>query len=81
MGIGSLVPADRFYGRWPEVQAEMDAVSRRRQGVAALRADRRLYVEPPSAAERVVALQLVVVGDEAELWLGGRRVRLGRVEP
>jgi putative transposase len=30
LGIGSLVPADRFYGRWPEVIAEMDAVSRRR---------------------------------------------------
>jgi len=81
MGIGSLVPADRFYGRWPEVQAEMDAVSRRRQGALALHADRRLYVDPPAAGERVVALQLVVVGDEAELWLGGRRVRLGRVEP
>jgi transposase InsO family protein len=81
MGIGSLVPADRFYGRWPEVQAEMDAMSRRRQGALALVADRRLYVEPPAAGERVVALQLVVVGDEAELWLGGRRVRLGRVQP
>src|SRR5262249_14842520 len=23
LGIGSLVPADRFYGRWPEVVAEM----------------------------------------------------------
>jgi transposase InsO family protein len=81
MGIGSLVPADRFYGRWPEVQAEMDAVSRRRQGALALACDRRLYVEPPAAGERVVALQVVIVGDEAELWLGGRRVRLGRVEP
>jgi transposase InsO family protein len=81
MGIGSLVPADRFYGRWPEVVAEMDAVSRRRQGALALHADRRLFVEPPAASERVVALQLVLVGDQAEIWFGGRRVRLGRVEP
>ncbi|MEK7765425.1 MAG: integrase core domain-containing protein [bacterium] len=42
LGIGSLVPADRFFGRWPEVAAEMDAVSRRRQGaVSAEHADVR----------------------------------------
>ena len=80
LGIGSLVPADRFYGRWPEVIAEMDAVSRRRQGALALQLDRRLFVEPPAAGERVVALQLILVGDYAELHLGGRRIVLGRVE-
>jgi len=80
LGIGSLVPADRFYGRWPEVIAEMDAVSRRRQGALALQLDRRLFVEPPAAGERVVALQLILVGDEAELHLGGRRIVLGRAE-
>ncbi|HUQ81771.1 MAG TPA: DDE-type integrase/transposase/recombinase [Gemmatimonadaceae bacterium] len=81
LGIGSLVPADRFYGRWPEVVAEMDAVSRRRQGALALQLDRRLFLEPPAAGERVVALQLIVVGDQAELHIGGRRVVLGKVEP
>jgi transposase InsO family protein len=81
LGIGSLIPADRFYGRWPEVVAEMDAVSRRRQGGLALQLDRRLFVEPPAAGERVVALQLILVGDHAELHLGGRRIVLGRVEP
>lgn len=81
MGIGSLVPADRFYGRWPEVVAEMDAVSRRRQGALALRLDRRLFVESPAPGDRAVALQLVVVGDQAELHLFGRRIILGRVEP
>lgn len=80
MGIGGLVPADRFYGRWPEVQAEMEALSRRRQGAFALVADRRLYVEPPAPGERALVLQLVVVGDEAELHALGRRIRLGRVE-
>jgi transposase InsO family protein len=79
LGIGSLVPADRFYGRWPEVIAEMDAVSRRRQGALALQLDRRLFLEPPVAGERVVALQLILVGDQAELHLGGRRVVLGTV--
>jgi transposase InsO family protein len=80
LGIGGLVPADRFYGRWPEVIAEMDAVSRRRQGALALSLDRRLFVEPPAPGERVVALQLILVGDQAELHLGGRRIVLGRVE-
>lgn len=80
MGIGGLVPADRFYGRWPEVVAEMDAVSRRRQGALALVCDRRLFVEPPAAGERAIVVQLVVVGDEAELHLMGRRIHLGRVE-
>ena len=80
LGISSLVPADRFYGRWPEVIAEMDAVSRRRQGAFALQLDRRLFVEPPAAGERVVALQLIFVGDQAELHLGGRRIVLGKVE-
>lgn len=80
LGIGSLVPADRFYGRWPEVVAEMDAVSRRRQGALALTLDRRLFVEPPDAGERVVALQLILVGDQAELHLGGRRIVLGGIE-
>lgn len=80
MGIGGLVPADRFYGRWPEVVAELDAVSRRRQGALALTLDRRLFVEPPAAGERAIVLQLVVVGDQAELHLLGRRIRLGTVE-
>lgn len=81
MGIGGLVPADRFFGRWPEVQAEMEAHSRRRQGAFALVADRRLFVEPPAPGERAVVLQLVVVGEEAELHFLGRRMRLGPVEP
>lgn len=71
LGIGGLVPADRFYGRWPEVVAELDAVSRRRQGAVALQLDRRLFVEPPAAGERVLAVQLIIVGDRAELHLGG----------
>jgi transposase InsO family protein len=80
LGIGGLVPADRFFGRWPEVCAEMDALSRGRQGAQALAAGRRLSVEPPAPGERVVCLQLVIVGDEAELHFLGRRIRLGRVE-
>lgn len=53
--------------------------SRRHQGALALALDRRLFVEPPTAGERVVALQLILVGDRGELHLGGRRVVLGTV--
>jgi transposase InsO family protein len=81
LGIGGLVPADRFYGRWPEVAAEIDAVSRRRQGALAIGQDRRLYHEPVAPGDRTLVLELVFVGDEAELRLCGRRVRLGRIEP
>ena len=59
----------------------MDAVSRRRQGALALQLDRRLFVEPPAAGERVITPQLVLVGDQAELHLGGRRVVLGKALP
>ena len=80
LGIGSLVPADRFFGRWPEVTADMDALSRRRQGALAASADRRVFTEPPAPGERAFALQLVLVGDQAELVCLGRRIRLGRIE-
>ena len=80
LGIGSLVPADRYFGRWPEVAAEMDALSRRRQGALAASSDRRVFIEPPAPGERAFALQLVLVGDQAELHCLGRRIRLGRIE-
>ena len=54
LGIGSLVLADRFYGRWPEVVAEMDAISRRRQGALALQ----------RKASRCHVLTLAAGGDE-----------------
>lgn len=80
LGIGGLVPADRYYGRWPEVIADIDAQSRRRQGALAAQQDRRLFIEPPAPNERVIALQIVVTGDYAELCVFGRRIPLGRVE-
>jgi transposase InsO family protein len=80
LGIAGLVPADRYYGRWPEVTAEIDAQSRRRQGAHAAQQDRRLFIEAPGPGERVIVLQLVVSGDQAELCVLGRRIPLGRVE-
>jgi transposase InsO family protein len=80
LGIGSLVPADRYFGRWPEVTADMDALSRRRQGALAVASDRRVFTEPPAPGERAFALQLIFVGDQAELHFLGRRILLGRIE-
>src|SRR5258706_157887 len=42
MGIDGLTPADRFFGRGDQVLARIDAISRQRQGAAAL-------VAPPGA--------------------------------
>jgi putative transposase len=80
MGIGGLTPADRFFGRWPEVAAEIDALSRRRQGALAASQQRTLFHEPLPAAERTHVLEIIFDGDQAELRLLGRRVRLGSVE-
>jgi transposase InsO family protein len=80
LGIGGLCPADRFFGRWPEVAAEIDALSRRRQGALAVSQDRRLYHEAPQPSDRAMVLQLVLCGDRAELCFLGRRILLGNVE-
>jgi len=80
LGIGSLVPADRSSVAGPESRPTMDALSRRRQGALAASGDRRVFIEPPAPGERAFALQLVFVGDEAELHCLGRRIRLGHVE-
>jgi len=80
MGIGGLTPADRFFGRWPEVAAEIDALSRRRQGALATSQQRQLFHELLPAAERTHVLEIIFEGEQAELRLLGRRVRLGRVE-
>jgi transposase InsO family protein len=80
LGIGSLVPADRFFGRWQEVAADIDALSRRRQGALAAASDRRVFLEPPAPGERTIAVQLVLCGDQAELVFLGRRIRLGKLD-
>jgi transposase InsO family protein len=77
LGIGGLTPADRFFGRWPEVAADIDALSRRRQGALAVHEQHQLTHELLPAADRALVLQLVLVEDHAELHFLGRRIVLG----
>jgi transposase InsO family protein len=57
LGIGGLTPADRFFGRWPEVAADLDAVSRRRQGALAIAEQHRLTHELLPAQDRALVLR------------------------
>jgi transposase InsO family protein len=79
MGIDGLTPADRFFGRGDLVLAQIDAVSRRRNGA------HHRHIEPGSAIEEVSGpmevLRLVVVDGQMELRLLGSRVSLGALKP
>jgi len=78
MGIDGLTPADRFYGRADRVLAHIDAVSRRRHGALALRAEDGSPVE--ELRERALeVLRLVVIDGRMELRFCGSRVILGSV--
>jgi transposase InsO family protein/transposase-like protein len=79
MALDGLTPADRFFGRWEAVLAAVQAESRKRQGVEALKAKVALTEEPPFA-ERAEILRLVAVNGAMELRLFGHRVRLGQIE-
>lgn len=79
MGIDGLVPADRFFGRFREVKAAVEAQTRRRQG--ALLIQENLHVtEEISPAERMEVLRLMVVDGALEVRFLGHRVRLGPLE-
>jgi hypothetical protein len=79
MGIDGLTPADRFFGRWDEVRAAIDAQSRKRQGASALAAGLPLTEEVLTDAPAEV-LRLAVVDGVMEMRLFGARVKLGKVE-
>jgi transposase InsO family protein len=82
MGIDGLTPADRFFGRQAEVLANMEAVSRRRQGLA-------LFSRSPGdpfVTEELLPggpceiLRLALHGGHLFLSFLGHRVDLGKVE-
>jgi hypothetical protein len=79
MGIDGLTPADRFFGRWDEVRAVIDAQSRQRQGASALAGDLHLTEETLAHGPAEV-LRLALIDDVMEMRLFGARVKLGRVE-
>jgi transposase InsO family protein/transposase-like protein len=87
MGIDGLTPADRFFGRADRVLAAVDAVSRKRQGAAALLAAPGAGATAPleelGSAETgapLEVLRLVVLDGVMELRFCGARVRLGALE-
>ena len=83
MGIDGLTPADRFFGRADRVLAQINALSRHRQGVTAASAPAGAAIEE-LASERtgspMEVLRLVLADGVLELRFCGARVVLGQVE-
>lgn len=80
MGIDGLTPADRYFGRWVEVKARVDALSRGRQLALAGTGSDRLTEEIPSAGGPLEVLRLVAIDGRLELRFLGHRVTLGPIQ-
>jgi putative transposase len=83
MGIDGLTPADRFFGRADQVLAQINALSRHRQGVLAESALAGGAIEELGtmrAGNPMEVLRLTLVDGSLELRFCGARVVLGRVE-
>lgn len=83
LSLDGLTPADRFFGRAPEVLARVEAHSRKRQAahLAAHGPDPFLSEEEALGDGPLEVLRLVVQNGTMEIRLLGHRVRLGRLEP
>lgn len=79
MGIDGLTPADRFFGRWEQVKAQVDAVSRNRQGSQSFALSPRILEEIGGPEGPVEVLRLMVVEGRAEIRFLGHRIELGPV--
>jgi transposase InsO family protein len=77
MGIDGLVPADRFFGRWQEVRARIEAAARGRLSAGG---EQGQPFEEDSQGCGLEALRLLVVGDRLEIRLLGHRLVLGTLE-
>jgi len=77
MGIDGLTPADRFFGRWEQVRAMLEAAARGR--LSAGGEDGQLFEENSQGCS-VEALRLLVVDDRLEIRLFGHRIVLGKLE-
>lgn len=80
MGIDGLTPADRYFGRWDEVKARVDALSRGRQLALAGTGSDRTTEEVPVAGGPVEVLRLVAIDGRLELRFLGHRVILGPMQ-
>jgi len=77
MGIDGLTPADRFFGRWEQVRARIEAAARGR--LAAGTGETSLF-EEDEAGCGVEALRLVVVSGKMEMRFLGHRISLGEID-
>ncbi len=81
MGIDGLTPADKYFGRWPEVLDQINALSRRRNDALQLKDDGLLLDDCHQEARvSVEALRLMIHEDTLEIRLFGHRVVLGKLE-
>jgi hypothetical protein len=82
MGIGGLTPADRYFGRAPEVLEKVDAASRRRQGALFVKDEGRdpFVTEELLPGGPVEMLRLLVTGGRVYLTFLGHRVDLGEAK-
>lgn len=78
MGIDGLTPADRFFGRWDEVRARIEAAARGR--LASGSDDARIFEEGAGCGAPVDVLRIVVTDAGMELRLLGHRVVLGGLD-
>lgn len=79
MGIDGLTPADRYFGRWEQVKARVDAATRGRlQALAAFTEGR--VTEEIAAGGPAEVLRLVAVDGRLELRFLGHRVDLGPIQ-
>jgi len=84
MGIGGLTPADRYFGRADEVLDAVDAISRKRQGAAALLMPFGGAFEEIASADSGAPLEvmrLLLREGVLELTFCGATVRLGPLVP
>lgn len=81
MGIDGLTPADRYFGRWPEVLEQINAVSRKRNGAHPHAGGPVPIEEAGVDGGPVEALRIVLHAGNLEVRLFGHRVVVGRVEP
>lgn len=81
MGLDGLTPADRFFGRWEQVQARLQSLARQRATGHVLQAEAASGPSEdwPATAEPVEVLRLVVTGGRAELRFLGQKLLLGRL--
>jgi hypothetical protein len=82
MGIDGLTPADRYFGRWPAVLEQINAVSRRRNGAPVHAGGGPLPIEEAGVdGGPVEALRIVMHAGNLEVRLFGHRVVVGAVQP